>query len=641
MYKRQVRCDSQCCSTGDLCISGSCSTPTSSCLDSFDCDEGEFCEPTLGLCLPQPDGEICEVRLENIDLVPSEEWHWSGYSADPNVRNVAVTPAVADIDLDGIPEVAFAAYPASSAQAAMLVVVSGETGVEELTIPSSDLKLAMWSGVALGNLDSDPELEIVVVESGPNITVLEHDGTRKWSQSVTGVYGYPSLVNLDTDPESEIVFSGTRIDNNGDVLHAGGPLGCNGNWCISAVADVDGDGFPELIGGKGAFNSAGANLWAQPGADGFPAVADMDLDSDPDVVVVSSGSVRVHDAATGTVIFGPVPIPGGGSGGAPTIADFDGDGRPEFSTAGRGIYAVYDLDCLTGTDPAFCSSLRTDGILWEQPTQDLSSSITGSSVFDFEGDGVAEVVYNDECTLRVYSGLDGTELFSRPNSSRTAAEYPLVVDVDGDNNSEFIVPANDDQITRDGCAVGTHGVYAFGDLQDRWVRTRRVWNQHTYHVTNISSEGTVPVLESSNWLSPDLNNFRQNTQGDGTFNAPDLSVAGVSVNLASCPTAATIDATIQNIGSLGAPSGVPVGFYLGTFPTGQLLGFQSTTGSLLPGESENVFLSYPIPAGEEGPWQFYVVADDSAAGVSVQSECDENNNNDGVGIAECGGTVID
>ena len=84
-----------------------------------------------------------------------------------------------------------------------------------------------------------------------------------------------------------------------------------------------------------------------------------------------------------------------------------------------------------------------------------------------------------------------------------------------------------------------------------------------------------------------------------------------------------------------------MGFYLGTFPTGQLLGFQSTTGSLLPGESENVFLSYPIPAGEEGPWQFYVVADDSAAGVSVQSECDENNNNDGVGIAECGGTVID
>ena len=276
------------------------------------------------------------------------------------------------------------------------------------------------------------------------------------------------------------------------------------------------------------------------------------------------------------MIFGPLPIPGGGSGGAPTVADFDGDGRPEFSTAGRGFYAVYDLDCQGTPDSAFCNSERTDGILWQQATQDISSSITGSSVFDFEGDGSAEVVYNDECTLRVYSGRDGTELFSRANSSRTAAEYPLVVDVDGDNNSEFIVPANDDQITRDGCDTGTHGVYAFGDLEDRWVRTRRVWNQHTYHVTNISSDGTIPALESTNWSTSALNNYRQNTQGEGIYNAPDLAIVGVSVGLDSCPTNADIKAQIQNVGSLGVPSNVSVGFYLGTFPDGQLLGYEST-----------------------------------------------------------------
>ena len=90
------------------------------------------------------------------------------------------------------------------------------------------------------------------------------------------------------------------------------------------------------------------------------------------------------------------------------MADFDGDGRPEFAAAGRGYYAVYDLDCAGDPVPTeWCATGRDDGILWSVVVQDLSSSVTGSSVFDFEGDGKAEVVYNDECHLYILSGEDG------------------------------------------------------------------------------------------------------------------------------------------------------------------------------------------------------------------------------------------
>ena len=41
---------------------------------------------------------------------------------------------------------------------------------------------------------------------------------------------------------------------------------------------------------------------------------------------------------------------------------------------------------------------------------DHSSSATGSSVFDFEEDGYAEVVYNDETMLRIYDGETGAGL---------------------------------------------------------------------------------------------------------------------------------------------------------------------------------------------------------------------------------------
>jgi hypothetical protein len=318
------------------------------------------------------------------------------------------------------------------------------------------------------------------------------------------------------------------------------------------------------------------------------------------------------------------------------VADFDGDGRPEFAAAGRGNYAVYDLDCAGDPVPVeLCKSGRDDGILWSIPVQDISSSVTVSSVFDFEGDGKAEVVYNDECYLYILSGEDGSQLLKMENSSRTAAEYPLIVDVDADGNSEFIVPANDDQIARDGCSVGTHGLLAFGDANDKWVRTRQVWNQHSYHVTNVEASGAIPAQEDDNWSLSGLNNYRQNVQGEGVFNAPDLSVSGLSVNTSSCPSAVTIQAQIANTGSLGVIAGVPVGFYQGTLPDGALLGFENTTIALLPGQSQTLLMEFKPEDGDIGPWDFYVTVDDEAAGLSVALECGEDNNEGSVGAAKC------
>jgi hypothetical protein len=80
--------------------------------------------------------------------------------------------------------------------------------------------------------------------------------------------------------------------------------------------------------------------------------------------------------------------------------------------------------------------------LWSRRTQDHSSNITGSSVFDFEADGKAEVVYADECFARVYSGSDGKVIFSQYRSSSTWLENPVVADVDGDFRAELVVPSN-------------------------------------------------------------------------------------------------------------------------------------------------------------------------------------------------------
>jgi hypothetical protein len=145
-------------------------------------------------------------------------------------------------------------------------------------------------------------------------------------------------------------------------------------------------------------------------------------------------------------------VPGGG-GGPPTIADYDHDGLPEVGLAGSDYYTVFDPDC-QGTprqggkcaDRTHCDFAAGGAcpsyILWSRKTQDHSSDITGSSVFDFQADGQPEVVYADECFARIFSGLDGTVLFSQYHSSCTWIENPVVADVTGDFRSELVVPSN-------------------------------------------------------------------------------------------------------------------------------------------------------------------------------------------------------
>jgi hypothetical protein len=114
---------------------------------------------------------------------------------------------------------------------------------------------------------------------------------------------------------------------------------------------------------------------------------------------------------------------------------------------------VFDPDCQATPRPGGKCADRShcdfatggkcpDYILWSRHTQDHSSNITGSSVFDFPGAGTPEVVYADECFARVYSGFDGTVLFSQYHSSCTWIENPVVADVTGDFHSEIIVPSN-------------------------------------------------------------------------------------------------------------------------------------------------------------------------------------------------------
>jgi hypothetical protein len=698
----EVRCgDNQevCCDEGQVCLASECATPTGPCVDSFDCDEGEFCEPTLDQCLPQPDPLDCEILPDFQDIEVTLEW---SYEDD----QIISMPVVGDIDGDMLPEVVVSTYYATDPNGSSLefygeiIVFDGTNGQEQFRVendPAAD-NYGSYSRSTVGIADVDdnaladivyvgrPQVNIApFVNNSSRIHAINGLGQHLWASHAPDgsdyyIYvrhGAPAFANFDDDDASEIVFGTAVLDNDGTVVfdqsnvwaRGGGVYGSNGDYLggISAIADLTGDGYPEIVSGNQAWTVTWDQpamgppdvtltlLWEYIGPDGFPAVADLDQDGDPEVVLVGDpapynvldGIIIVLDGATGQLWCGvdptdalcqadpglrtsPIVIPGGGRGGPPTIADFDGDGRPEIAVAGGSSYSVYDLNRMgedvvqpAGNPPPGAGDIY---VRWTSVTQDQSSNVTGSSVFDFQGDGIAEVIYADECYLRVYAGDTGNIILEQQNSSATIHEYPIVVDVDDDGNSELLAVANDANAMTDCGAIPGYvtrrGLFVYGDVNDQWVRTRQVWNSHTYHVTNSTSSGLTPAMESNNWDDPSLNNFRQNFQGSGVFNAPDLEV-NLSVGLANClEKEFEVIATIRNTGSIGVPAGIDVTLYRGTDATGELVSTQQTVVPLLPGAQTNISWLEPNPGAM--PQDYFVVVD--ADDVELVTECVEDNN---------------
>jgi hypothetical protein len=672
-----------CCAAGQVCLQDACVAPGAACTDAYDCDPGYFCEPTLSQCLPQPNPLTCKIQPTFTDLqVTLEHSYTAGH--------IISIPVVANLDGVGAPEIVVntALATAGNFPDGRIVILDGATLAVKVGPIVDDRANATnptyashgRSTIAVGDINGDDKPDIIyaakpLTASNSVIVAIDYTGALLWTSHLPGQTtpstirvenGAITLANFDGDTSAEVVIGATLLDNDGTIIWDGGTSGSGGffgtngtyNGGISAVADLDNDGAPEIISGKNAWKvawNAGTPAstvvtayWTYTGNDGYPAIADLDKNGLPEVILVAQGKIILLNGQTGTLFCAqatctapelaqPISIPGGTTsniGGPPTIADFDGDGRPEIGVAGGYSYSVYDL-YRPGEDVAGVLPAPTVGqqfVRWSKTTQDLSSNATGSSVFDFQGDGSSEVIYQDECNVWVYSGTDGRTQLQIPNLTGTIHEYPLVVDADGDGNSEILVVSNENGTNPNGCALPTgvnrKGLFMYGDANDKWVPTRKVWTQHSYHVTNANTAGNVPLAETNNWATPGLNDYRKNAQGEGVFNAPNLTVE-LAVGLDKCDQGLlSLRARVTNLGALGVFPGVVVQFRAND-AAGTVLGSGTVTSPILPGGSALVTLD--VSSTMTSFW----AGVDGAPAVGSVAECNETDNVDAVADAHC------
>ena len=570
------------------------------CEDDSGCLEGWKCNVDTGVCY----NLACLSQIEPGDFDPVQEWAWSGSAQSPAHHQVMASPVVADLDLDGLPEVIFNTFSGSSYNTnGVLRAIRGNSGQD--VFATSGHPTYPGSTPAVGDVQGDGFPEIASTAAGNGVHVWNHEGQHLWSGGAAA--GDAAMADLNGDGSPEVIQDYDVFSGTGNLLWSHEKEPSTGRVKVS-VADLNGDGFLDLTLGARAYSPftpdcpdapCGQLLWDAGGNGGFTAIADMTGGGLPQVVAVRGGKVIVRDGATGAFVW-EVNVPGGG-GGPPNVADFDGDGGAELGIAGKDFYTVYD-----GVDGS---------IIWSVKTTDHSSSVTGSSVFDFDGDEEAEVVYNDEYHLRIYRGTDGVVLYSTPNPSGTLFEYPVIVDVDGDNNAEIVVAAND-------YAWGSHhGIRVFGDASDHWVSTRRIWNQHAYSITNVNVDGSIPAAQLPSWEAH--NTYRCNLQMDyDPLASPDVLSDNPTVDTLLCPEQIIIMVLVRNIGTISLPVGLEVGFYIGDPQAGGIFaGTALTEDPLEPGSETMVDFVLDASLVPE-PADIYIVVDP----FGTLSECDEGNN---------------
>jgi hypothetical protein len=177
------------------------------------------------------------------------------------------------------------------------------------------------SSPALGDIDGDGDIEVVIGSEDDKVYAWHHDGSTVtgWPETTDGIYWYSStaLGDIDGNGDTEVVIgSSTGYDGKVYAWHHDGSTVTG--WPTTtgiavssspALGDIDGDGDIEVVVGSfnrevHAWHHDGSNVTGWPkktdmvGVCSSPALGDIDGDGDIEVVIGSrDGKVYVWDCS--------------------------------------------------------------------------------------------------------------------------------------------------------------------------------------------------------------------------------------------------------------------------------------------------------------------------------------------------------
>jgi uncharacterized repeat protein (TIGR01451 family) len=574
------------------------------------------------------------------------------------------TPLAGDIDGDGNVEVFTAnGIPGNGG---ILYVFEGRNGTLAGQIDCPGIGTTYSSGIAIFKRNATAKGTVFIAGRNDSIYLYEVRGTTRplqfdlvWKKRLSVTATIPVVSDLNGDGKVEIVAGQYVIDaETGNTLSTLNALSMVHQIAINqnfpVAADVDKDGHPEVIYGSDIYQfkngfTATPTYWKRcPGmtatTNGVSIVGDINQDGDIDVVFASqSGSVcvvTVWTPLTGVTI-GSFQFTIGNSISYPFIGDIDGvvtNGKkyPEICINTAGHLYAYKFDGTNFTQK------------WDFTHSDMSGA-TSLTLYDFNLDGVVELVYRDETLLHIFSDAGNTIVnATTPITclSGTIVETPIIADVTGDGSADIIVT---------GLPSGSQTSSQPGELNvyegaaSKWASCPPVWNQQLYSPLYVNTDLTIPATVAPVDLTfylPD--NTAVQYYNGGPMQAPyisedshlpidlspDVYVVEGSITFLS-PTSVTLTVTFGNMGLVSASASTPIRYYRNVVGTGNIIGSETLGTDLVPGQTCTI--SKTLTGLSPMPTQFYVrILDDGTnfPATGSYSDCNLTNNTKSFGTLE-------
>jgi hypothetical protein len=475
----------------------------------------------------------------------------------PNIPNISdsifselQTPLAGDIDGDGMSEILITVCPRTNPNTTNSIAILDGNGSLKKKFQIEQTYPGANSLAAIGRIKysstQDTTVIIVLSSTTRNLYAYNSNGVPLWTSDQPFITYSASgaalqLADLDGDGWTEIV-AGNKIfaAESGRLLcTTGSDEGIVHGWynnvnslLQTAVGDVLGVGNQQVCIGNTVYavnivdRNAATNI-ATPVAsispiviavsgsteilsvtDGATQLADIDLDGHLDIIVstVVRDNTTIANSKLYFYIWSPYKnkiiaskkIARVYKRSVPFVGDIDGDGYPEIVLIHGGATANsadpgYDNITTLKYNPL--SATGELDIFWQEPHDDVSGA-TGITLFDFNQDGISELVYRDSKYLRIINGSKKHHLTGNPAGvydlatiecrSGTAYEYPIVVDTDNDGEAEIVIVGYITSIPNQSLRIFKSGTGT------KWAPARKVWNQYSYNAINVNEDLTIP-----------------------------------------------------------------------------------------------------------------------------------------------------